>query len=208
MYFCVGKWEFLGREESIAMKVRYLLILFTILLVAFTASAQTDRGTITGRITDASGGVIPQVQVTVTNLDTKVVYPGTSNQLGLYSVGELPIGSYAVEMKREGFKTYKQEGVTISIGQVVRLDVALSVGAVTQTVTVNANAVILQTEQATVGTNMKASDMETLPLSIAGGRDISTFAFTVVPTVAGNDWASSIARLTDAIQGYFRGWSE
>jgi hypothetical protein len=193
MYFCVGKWEFLGREESIAMKVRYFLSLFAILLFALAAVAQTDRGTITGRITDASGGVIPQVQVTATNLDTKVVYPGTSNQLGLYSVGELPIGKYAVEMKREGFKTYKQEGVTISIGQVVRLDVTLGVGAVTQSVTVNADAVILQTEQATVGTNMKASDMETLPLSIAGGRDISTFAFTVVPTVAGNDWASSIA---------------
>jgi len=175
------------------METRRFLGLLGILLFALAALGQTDRGTITGRVTDASGAVMPETQVAATNLDTRVVYRNTSNQLGIYSILSLPVGKYDVEFRRDGFKTYKQEGVTISIGQVVKLDTALAVGAVTQTVSVTGDASLLNTELATVGTNLKSADLQILPLSVQGGRDVSSFAFNTVPTVLGNDWATTIA---------------
>ena len=101
------------------MRTRYVLGPLIIILFAITALTQTDRGTITGRVTDTSGGVMPKVQVPATNLDTKVVYSGVSNELGIYSILSLPVGRYAVNFRREGFKTYRQDGVTISLGQVI-----------------------------------------------------------------------------------------
>ena len=174
------------------MRSRYSLGFGAMLLFALATLAQTDRGTITGRVTDASGAVMPEVQVTVTNLDTRVVYHGTSNELGLYSIPSLPVGRYSVDLRRIGFKTYFQEGVTISLGQVVKLDATLGIGEATQSVTVEADASLLNAEQATVGTNLKSAELEILPLSVQGGRDVSAFAFNTVPTVLGNDWSTSI----------------
>lgn len=175
------------------MRTRFILATFGILLLGLTALAQTDRGTITGRITDSSGGVVPNVRVTARNLATSVVYPSDSNQLGIYSVFSLPVGTYAVEFERQGFRTYKQEGVTISLGQVIKLDITLAVGAVAQSVTVKADVSILNPEQSKMGTNLKSADLEILPLSVQGGRDVSSFAFNTVPTVLGNDWSTTIA---------------
>ena len=150
-------------ERRLGMRRIYFLTPLTMLLFVLMALAQSNQGTITGRVTDPSGGVIPQVQVTVTNLDTRVVYPGVTNNVGIYSVLYLPVGRYGVEFKREGFKTFQQEGVTISTDQVVELDVTLGVGTVSQTVTVNANAAMLSPEQTTTETNVKAPDDRSLP---------------------------------------------
>jgi len=175
------------------MRTRYILGPSAALLFALTALAQTDRGTITGSVTDPTGAVIPGVQVTATSLETKVVHRGPTNGLGIYSILSLPVGNYSVQFKRDGFKTFQQEGVTISLGQVVKLDATLAVGAVTQSVTVTSDAPILNAEEAKMGTNLKSADLEILPLSVQGGRDVSSFAFNTVPTVLGDDWATTIA---------------
>jgi len=172
---------------------RSLVFLLIIALSALSVSAQTDRGTITGRVTDPSGAVVPGVEVTATEVDTRTVSRSTSNELGLYTILNLPIGTYDVGFKAQGFKTFTQEHVSISIGQVVRLDANLALGASTETVSVAADASPLATETANVGTNMKGNDLTILPLSAAGGRDVSSFAFAAVPTVTGNNWATSIA---------------
>jgi hypothetical protein len=155
------------------------------LLFALTALAQTNQGTITGRVTDPTGGVIPQVQVTVTNLDTGVVYPGVTNDLGIYSILYLPVGRYGVEYKKDGFKTFQQRGVTISTDQVVRLDVALAVGSVTQNVTVTANAAMLTPEQTTTETNLKAPEMEVLPFNMIGDDDATYWIGMIIPAATG-----------------------
>jgi hypothetical protein len=167
------------------VRSRWLLVLLVIALSALSASAQTDRGTITGRVADPSGAVVPNAEVIAMNLDTGAVSRTVSNELGLYTILNLPIGTYRVEFKVEGFKTFTQEPVSISIGQVVRLDANLAVGASTESISVVANASPLETETANLGTNMKGRDLTVLPLSVAGGRDISRFAFATVPTVQG-----------------------
>lgn len=175
------------------MKTRCLLLCFLILLMAAFATAQSDRGTLTGRVTDPSGAVVPNVGVTATHVDTKVVSHGVTSDLGSYTIPNLPIGTYTIEFKVSNFKTYVQEHVTISLGQIVKLDVALALGATTESIEVQADASPLATETANVGTNMKGSDLTILPLSVAGGRDVSNFAFAAVPTVTGNSWSTSIA---------------
>jgi hypothetical protein len=173
--------------------LRFELLLVVVLLTALCASAQNDRGTITGRVTDPSSAVVPGVEVTATNVDTRVVSRSTSNDLGFYTILNLPIGTYNVDFKAQGFKTFTQEHVTLSIGQVAKIDAALAVGAASESVSVEADASPLATETANVGTNMKGNDLTILPLSVAGGRDVSNFAFAAVPTVIGNNWSTSIA---------------
>jgi hypothetical protein len=175
------------------MRARILLLLPAILLMAVCAIAQFDRGTLTGRVTDPSGAVVPGAEVTATQANTQVVTHSVTNDMGLYSIPNLPIGSYTIEFKASGFKTYVQEHVTISIGQVVKLDAALSVGTSAESITVVADASPLRTETSDVGTNMKGNDLTILPLSVAGGRDVSNFAFAAVPTVLGTSWSTSIA---------------
>jgi len=181
------------RKKELPMGPRVLLLLVLVLLTAACLSAQSDRGTITGRVSDPSGAVVPGAEVTAKNVGTGVISRTTSNDLGLYTVLNLPIGTYSVEFRAQGFKSFTQEHVTISIAQVVRIDANLTLGAATETVSVEADASPLSTETASVGTNMKGNDLTILPLSVAGGRDVSNFAFAAVPTVIGNNWSTSIA---------------
>jgi len=155
--------------------------------------AQSDRGAITGTVTDPTGGVVPEVQVTATNVDTKVQYSATTNDIGLYHILNVPIGRYSVSFSKQGFKAHERSGITVGVAQVVRLDAMLQVGAVTETVTVTAEASLLQTEQTQVGSHMRSQIVTDLPLSISGGRALEQFAYAIVPTVEGDNWTSHIA---------------
>jgi hypothetical protein len=163
------------------------------LLMAGFLWAQADRGAITGTVTDPSGAVIPGVQVTATNVDTKVQTTTTTNEVGLYTVLNLPIGKYSVTFMKQGFKTYDRSGITVGIAQVVRLDASMQVGAVTESVTVTAEASVLRTETADVGTYMRSQVVTDLPLSISGGRSLENFAYAITPGVEGNNWTSWIS---------------
>jgi len=163
------------------------------LLMAGFLWAQADRGAITGTVMDPTGAVVPGVQVTATNADTKVQTSATTNDVGLYSILNLPIGRYTVAFSKQGFKTYDRSGITVGIAQVVRLDATLQVGALTESVTVTAEASILETSQTQVGSGMRSQVVTDLPLSISGGRSLESFAYAVVPTVEGDNWTSHIA---------------
>src|SRR5262245_1478869 len=154
-----------------------------------TLWAQTDRATITGTVTDPAGALIPGVTVTATNVGTGVRTNTVTNETGIYSLLNLPIGSYSVTFSKDGFKKLDRAGVSLAIAQVVKLDVSLAVGLAGETVTVESEASPLATETATLGTNMKGGDLKILPLSVAGGRDISQFAYATVPTVGGDYWS-------------------
>jgi len=162
------------------------------LLMAGFLWAQSDRGSITGTVTDPTGAVVPGVQVTATNTDTKVQTNATTNDVGLYTILNLPIGGYTVAFSKQGFKTYDRSGITVAIAQVVHLDATLNVGAVTESVTVTAEAGILQTRQTELSTTMKSQVVTNLPISVSGGRRLELFAYYIVPGVEGDDWTSHI----------------
>lgn len=170
------------------LQVATLLLLFVLPLVML---GQNDRGTITGTISDGSGAVIGKVNVVATQVSTGVQFSTISNNLGFYSLLNLPIGNYNLSFRKSGFKDLDQTGIILETQHTVQVNAKLQVGNVTETVMVTGTPVLeLQTE---VGTNMNAQEMTDLPISINGGRDITTFAFDVTPNVSGSEWSTSIA---------------
>ena len=171
-----------------------LLVLATMILLCplGTLWAQADRGTVTGTITDASGAVVTGVKVTATNIGTNTRYSAISNDHGEYSVLNLPIGSYTVTFDKSGFKTLNQNGVQILANHTADVDAHLTVGSVVQSVQVTATPIL--EVQPEVGVNLTQEQVNTLPLSIAGGgRDQLSFAFAITPNVGGDSWYSSVS---------------
>ena len=148
--------------------------------------AQADRGTITGTITDPSGAVIPGVQVTATDPATGTHYTSTSNNDGIYNLLNLPVATYTLHYSRAQFKTEDRVGVSLQVQQRAQIDIKLQVGSQDQTVTVTAEPA-LQT-QTELGTNLTSQVVTDLPLTANGGRDITAFAFSITPTVSGNEY--------------------
>ncbi len=118
--------------------IRVVFVLALVLSAAALSSAQSQsvNGTIEGTVSDESGGALPGVNVTVANLDTgdtRVVVTGDS---GTYRAPLLPLGRYRVSAELQGFKKFEQQGLTLSAGQSAIINVTLSVGNLSETVTV------------------------------------------------------------------------
>src|SRR5712692_5052444 len=125
-----------------------VLVLFA--ACAVTAFAQITAG-LTGTVTDASGAVIPGAKVRVTRVDTGTQREGMSNDSGRYEFPTLPPGNYNITVQKEGFKQVAQEGVRLEVNQVARIDFALQLGAVAETVEVKAAAPLLESSTSAVG---------------------------------------------------------
>lgn len=165
------------------MKLR-LLSLAT-LLVAATASflsAQAITGSITGVVTDSSGGLIPGAQVTVLNLGTNIQSKVTTDSTGNYTVPLLPRGDYRIEVSAQGFKRFVREGITLQVQQTARIDVQLAVGEVAESVVVSADAGRLETENATLAKVVDNRSIVNLPLNT---RNVYSLVF-LTPGVTGS----------------------
>ncbi len=163
-----------------------------ILTTAAPALAQSDRGTITGLVKDASGSVVPGVTVTATHRGTNAVTTVTTNVDGLYYLRNLPIGPYSVAFTLQGFKPYTQDGIRLGLGQTITLDHTLAVGGVADAVTVTADTELLNKANPEIGTSMTSTIVTNLPLNFAGGRSLENFAYAIAPSVEGNNWTSLI----------------
>ncbi|MEK7407134.1 MAG: TonB-dependent receptor [Acidobacteriota bacterium] len=166
-----------------------------LVLVACAApmAAQLDRGTITGMITDPSSAVIPAAEITATNMDTGVSSRAVTNEVGLYTLSNIPIGRYEIKIAAAGFKAHTRSGITLTVAQTLRLDVRLETGTVQESVTVTAEASLLKLDTSQVSTTIQSRAITDLPLSFAGGRAIENFAYALTPAVEGNNWTSYIA---------------
>ncbi len=125
------------------MKTRlFSLSVLSIMLMCLVAPAfaQGDRGAITGVITDASGAVVPNVQVAATQLATHTVFKAVTTSVGVYRIPYLPAGDYRVSAVVKGFKTAVVEPVVVAVATVVTADLKLELGATTESVTVSAVA--------------------------------------------------------------------
>src|SRR5688500_1341909 len=112
--------------------------------------AQATTGTIRGIVKDTSGAVVPGVTVTATHALTNFSRQGVSDSRGEYAIEFLPVGSYRLEAAMTGFQTFTRTGIVAEVGRTARVDPVLSVGA-TETVTVSADAPLVQTTHATLG---------------------------------------------------------
>jgi hypothetical protein len=143
--------------------------------------AQANRATITGTVTDTSGAVVVGAQVVARNVDTGVETGTVSNSNGIYSVLNLPPGTYSLSVTREGFKPLEFEHITLILDQVAKLNAALVVGATAEAVTVTSVSPVLETETSTMGTNLNGDVVTDLPLNVYGGRQAEYFAVALTP---------------------------
>src|SRR5271170_4967912 len=125
--------------------LRYLLVLL-VALIGFSASTFAQQTTIVGTVTDPSGASVPNVAITVTNVDTGATHTIPTNDSGQYVAVDLQIGHYVVKAEAKGFKVAEQKDIVLTIGARIRVDFQMQLGAAQETVTVEANAVQVQTD--------------------------------------------------------------
>jgi hypothetical protein len=153
-----------------------------VLLSSFpnNASAQSDRGTIAGAVSDPSGAVIPGVVVTATNKETNEVREAVSGPEGSFTIPELKAGPYKVRAELQGFKAVEVDDVRVGVQLTTTVNLKLEVGAMTELVTVAADATIVQTQTAATQTNVTERQVKELPLQVSsesGGRTPLAFIF-------------------------------
>jgi hypothetical protein len=128
------------------------------------ASAQVLYGSIVGTVTDRAGSVVPKTVVKVTSTTTGLSREATADSAGYYSIPNLPQGEYELSATASGFKPLTQKGVAVLINNVTHMDVALEVGGVNETVTVEVTTPPLQTTKADVSVNLETQALSNLPL--------------------------------------------
>jgi len=144
--------------------VRVRLLVLSLLALAFSAFAQSDRGTITGTISDPAGAVIANAAVAAKNTATGAVYPVASSATGNYTIPQLPAGTYELTVTVPGFKKYVRTGLQVEVAGTLRVDAALEVGGATESVTVEAAAPQLNTESGAISSNVQTNTLNDLPI--------------------------------------------
>lgn len=136
-------------------------------------TAQNTTGRITGQVTDFSGAVVADALVTVVHVATDQHFTATSDRSGFYVIPNIPIGAYSLTAQHPGFERQVQNGISVNVDQVVRINLTLTVGQVTQEVSVTAEAPVLESSGSTLGTTMQIEQISELPIN---GRDYARFS--------------------------------
>ena len=145
--------------------VNVFSIAVILLLLSFTSSfAQRTTAEIVGTVTDETGGVLPGVEVVITNLDTALTRSTFSDDSGNYHVRLLPVGRYSVSGELVGFKKQEISGIILQVDQVARIDLGLEVGEITELVEVEGTAPLTKTDAADIGMVIENQQIEELPL--------------------------------------------
>jgi len=167
--------------------LRILILCLGLLLIPRWICAQGILGALTGSIFDPTRALVPEAQVTITNMDTGVKWEVKSSTAGYYRV-PVPPGKYQVEARKEGFKAALATNIVVPVAQVVTIDLTLQVGATSQEVTVTAAAPLLTTSTAEVGAAVTPQEFQTLPVILSdGGRPLDAFVWESLPGTT-PDW--------------------
>jgi hypothetical protein len=158
----------MARARAFASVVVPCFATLALALGPAAARAQVTTADIVGRVTDASGGVLPGATVTIENVATHDTRTAPANGTGDYLFNLLPIGSYTVRVELQGFNSQTSR-VTLSAGDRLRVDARLQVGAVAENIIVTAESPLLQTDTATVSSLVTTKAVQDLPVS---GRNV------------------------------------
>jgi hypothetical protein len=154
------------------------VVLATFLAGARLSSAQVLYGSIIGTVTDSTGAGVPGATVTIEQTETKLTRELVTDASGGYHFTAVPSGTYTISIKMSGFRTYSRSSVDVTLNSVARVDARLEIGQVAETVTVSGESAILQTDRAEVRAELKARELENLPVPI--GRNYQQL-FKVIP---------------------------
>ncbi|MBM3766598.1 MAG: carboxypeptidase regulatory-like domain-containing protein, partial [Acidobacteria bacterium] len=140
----------------------------TLFFAAGLASyGQNLFGTLTGTVLDQSGSAVPKAAVVITNTGTSQRWELAANEIGSFTLASIPPGSYAVKVSATGFRSFNQDRVVVQANATVRVEFHLEVGAVSESVEVNAAAVALQTDTMDVRNEIRATDLQNTPVPVS-----------------------------------------
>src|SRR5260370_23549240 len=151
---------------------RLVGFLLCLICAAFLVNAQVITANLSGTVTDSSGSRIAAATVTATNMDNGLTRQVTTGSDGTYVLPFLPVGPYSLKVEASGFKMFMQEPIELSVNQVATVEAQLSVGQVSDTVTVSADANLLTTDTAQIGGVVDTKRITELPLN---GRNVLQF---------------------------------
>ncbi len=152
----------------VSVRSPFVILLLTSIFGVSAILAQSERGTVTGVVRDASGAVVPGAAIRITNVATNVNTATTSNGSGEFTVPGVAAGKYNLRVEKQGFRTFVLAGVTVDAATTVRTDATLELGEARQTVEVQATAAQLQTQDATSSTSVENTLVNDLPLVVSG----------------------------------------
>jgi hypothetical protein len=158
------------------------LALALVLCLPRLVAAQAVTGTIIGTVTDPTGAVVSGAKVTITNAGTGLTRTVTTDAAGEYTAPSLPTGSYVITAEMAGFKTAALSNIDLGVDQRVRIDITLEVGAMTESVTIEASTPLVQTSSSELGTTVEEEQIKNLPLN---GRNFVSLTRTVPGVLRG-----------------------
>jgi hypothetical protein len=166
--------------NSLKSRSSRLTLLFLISLIPSILLAQYTTATLSGIITDSSGRTVPRARVTIENTGTGLVRVYTTGEDGAYLFPALPVGTYRLQVEKEGFSRYIQVGITLDVNQTATQSVSLRVGEAREQVKVSANADMLPAESSNIAQLIDTQRIADLPLN---GRQAQSLLFLAPGTI-------------------------
>src|SRR5947199_7848955 len=169
-------------ERTKIARALVIVVLSAFVLLPSQMMGQGLFGTISGVVTDSSGGMVPDATVKVTNINTNVTITVKTNGTGAYSATSLNPGVYKVEAEAKGFKTAVVNNILLEVNANPKVDLTLPVGLTNEVVEVTAaNTPILQTQQSDLGQTVSQRQLEQLPTFSSSGRNL----YSLLPLAPG-----------------------
>ena len=172
--------------------MRKITIALLTVISTIASFAQSERGTISGLITDPAGAAIAGAELSIVNRDTNGVAKSTSTATGEFSVPNLSPGTYRVEVTAAGFKRFLRQNIIVSTSTTARVDAQLQIGQVSEQIEVTASAAAVQTDDAKVSTQVENRMVDELPLQVAGTMRSPFNLVAVVPEAQGSGQGLSL----------------
>jgi len=145
-------------------------LLFVLTLPAFATAQAGSTAQIAGTVKDESGGVLPGVTITVTQTNTSATRTAVSDEAGGYVIPNLPVGPYRLEATLQGFRTYVQQGLVLTVNATPTVNITMALGQLSEQVSVTANAAMVETRSTGVGQLIENTRVLELPLN---GRQVT-----------------------------------
>jgi hypothetical protein len=154
-----------NQPSWITVMIRTVIFCLLMLAVPLAMHAQQYSGTITGTVTDSSGAAVPGAAVTATNMGTGEPHSTTTSDQGVYTFAQLPVGTYELHVKQASFKEFVAKNVEVHTSTTTEISPKLDIGSATETITVEASDVQVETTQASVGEVIEGTQVRELPLN-------------------------------------------
>jgi len=162
-----------------------LLALMALSTPWINAQIATTTATLSGVVTDPQGAVLPKATLTLTSSEKGITRTFTTDDGGRYSFNQLPPAAYSLVIKAEGFETYRQTGIVLDAAETATQNVTLTIGAETLSVSVTADATLLNTDNANVAADIDAKQIVELPLNVRNVYGLATLNSSVQNTSEG-----------------------